>query len=57
MYELKATLPTDSLLKVSVMDYDLTSADDLIGETTIDLENRYLSKQRALCGLPETFSM
>ena len=57
LYELKATLPTDSLLKVSVMDFDLISADDLIGQTTIDLENRYLSKHRALCGLPETFTV
>ena len=57
VYELKATLPSDSLLKVSVMDFDLVSADDLIGQTTIDLENRYLSKHRALCGLPETFTV
>lgn len=57
MYELKATLPSDSLLKISVMDYDRTSADDLIGHTTIDLENRYLTKHRALCGLPETFTV
>ena len=57
MYELKAVLPSDFLLKVSVMDYDLITADDLIGETTIDLENRYLSQHRALCGLPETFSV
>lgn len=57
LYELKATLPTDSLLKVSVMDFDLISADDLIGQTTIDLENRYLSEHRALCGLPETFTV
>ena len=43
-------------MTVSVMDYDLTSADDLIGETKIDLENRYLSLFRPMCGLPETFS-
>ena len=28
----------------------------MIGSTTIDLENRFLSLHRPLCGLPETFS-
>ena len=57
LYELPANLPVDHTLTVTVMDYDRTSANDLIGETTIDLENRYLTKYKALCGLPETFSM
>lgn len=57
LYELPANLPIDHTLTVTVMDYDRTSANDLIGETTIDLENRYLTKYKALCGLPETFSI
>lgn len=57
VYELPAHLPIDYALKVIVMDYDHSSADDLIGETTIDLENRYLTQHRAVCGLPQTFSM
>ena len=28
----------------------------VIGSTTIDLENRFLSLHRPLCGIPETFS-
>ena len=56
MFELPATLPMDHTLTISVMDYDLTSADDLIGETKIDLENRFLSRHRPLCGLPQTFA-
>ena len=56
MFELPATLPLDHTLSVSVMDWDRLSADDLIGETKIDLENRFLSQYRATCGLPETFA-
>jgi hypothetical protein len=55
VFELPAHLPVDHTLKITLMDFDLITADDIIGETTIDLENRYLSQYRALCGLPETF--
>jgi hypothetical protein len=56
MYEIPATLPLDHTLLIKVMDYDKTSANDLIGETTIDLENRFLTQHRAICGIPATFS-
>ena len=57
MFELPATFPTDHTLTVSVMDWDRFSADDLIGETKTDLENRFLSHHRATCGLPQSYSM
>jgi dysferlin len=44
-------------LTIRLKDYDIISSDDLIGETVIDLENRYLSKHRATCGIPQTYSM
>ena len=49
-------LPLDHTLKITVMDWDRISADDLIGETSIDIENRFLSQHRATCVLPESFS-
>lgn len=55
MFEIKTILPLHKDLKVGVMDYDLLGSDDLIGETVIDLENRFLSKYRATCGLPKTY--
>lgn len=47
----------ESILTVQIYDWDLLSADDLIGETKIDLENRFYSKHRPLCGIAEKYSM
>jgi len=47
----------DSLLKIQVVDYDALSADDLIGETYIDLENRYFSPHRATCGIQQKYEL
>lgn len=49
--EFEATFPQDSILSVSVFDWDLLGSDDLIGETKIDLENRFFSRHRATCGV------
>lgn len=55
VYELDCTIPLESELKVQIFDYDYMSGDDLIGETKIDLENRYLSTHRGICGLPKRY--
>ncbi|PAA74424.1 hypothetical protein BOX15_Mlig025810g1 [Macrostomum lignano] len=55
-FELEAKFPQDSGLQLLVMDWDLLSGDDLIGETRIDLENRLYSRHRATCGLPIEYS-
>ncbi|XP_067857650.1 myoferlin-like [Heptranchias perlo] len=55
MYQLHATIPLNKDLKVAVYDYDLVSQDDKIGETVVDLENRFLSRCGAHCGLPRTY--
>ncbi|XP_076047725.1 myoferlin-like isoform X2 [Oratosquilla oratoria] len=55
VFEVKATLPLQKDLKISVWDYDLLSTDDLIGETKVDLENRFLTRFRATCGLPKAY--
>lgn len=47
----------ESMLTVAVYDWDLVGTDDLIGETKIDLENRFYSKHRATCGIAKTYSM
>lgn len=56
VFDLQATLPQDQTLTVSVMHRGY-SADDLIGKTTIDLENRFLSTYHATCGLSQSFAV
>lgn len=59
MFEFKTVLPGAPQLQIQVWDKDFLVKDDLIGETTIDLENRYFSKRfRRLSAIPiETRSL
>lgn len=56
-FDIEASFPMESMLTVAVYDWDLVGTDDLIGETKIDLENRFYSKHRATCGIAQTYSM
>lgn len=49
--------PKDYLLTIQVWDHDATSADDLIGETKIDIENRYYSRHRPHCGISRVYAV
>jgi hypothetical protein len=54
-FEFDATFPQDSLCTLQIYDWDLFGTDDLIGETKIDLENRFYSRHRATCGLSRVY--
>lgn len=54
-FEMKARIPLEKDLKIRVMDYDLIGSNDLIGETIVDLENRFYSKARPTVGLPPVY--
>lgn len=56
-FDVEATFPMDSTLTVSIYDWDLVGTDDLIGETKLDLENRFYSKHRATCGIATNYAM
>ncbi|XP_058524347.1 fer-1-like protein 6 [Ochotona princeps] len=56
-FEIQATFPKDSLLSILIYDHDIIGTDDLIGETKIDLENRFYSKHRAICGLQSQYEI
>uniref|UniRef100_A0A8C4X0F3 Otoferlin a n=1 Tax=Eptatretus burgeri TaxID=7764 RepID=A0A8C4X0F3_EPTBU len=49
-FDVEVTFPMESLLSVAIYDWDLVGSDDLIGETKIDLENRFYTKHRSTCG-------
>ncbi|XP_019498975.1 PREDICTED: fer-1-like protein 6 [Hipposideros armiger] len=54
-FEIQATFPKESLLSVLIYDHDMIGTDDLIGETRIDLENRFYSKHRAIYEMVESY--
>uniref|UniRef100_A0A4W3JUH3 Fer-1-like protein 4 n=1 Tax=Callorhinchus milii TaxID=7868 RepID=A0A4W3JUH3_CALMI len=54
-FEITVEFPLETELTVSIFDHDMVGKDNLIGETKIDLENRYYSKYRAQCGLPKQY--
>ncbi|XP_061418483.1 otoferlin isoform X4 [Lethenteron reissneri] len=56
-FDIEAVFPMDSMLTVSIYDWDLVGTDDLIGETKIDLENRLYSKHRPTCGISQRYSI
>uniref|UniRef100_A0A8C0DWT4 Fer-1 like family member 6 n=1 Tax=Balaenoptera musculus TaxID=9771 RepID=A0A8C0DWT4_BALMU len=56
-FEIQATFPKESLLSVLIYDHDMIGMDYLIGETRIDLENRFYSKHRAICGLQNQYEI
>lgn len=51
VFELNVSFPLETELILTVFDHDLVGSDDVIGETRIDLENRFFSRHRAGCGL------
>ncbi|XP_071615826.1 fer-1-like protein 4 [Heliangelus exortis] len=55
--ELTVSFPMESELTVAIFDHDLVGSDDLIGETKIDLENRFYSKHRANCGVASQYDI
>lgn len=50
-YDLTTIMPGASQLKLQAWDHDIIGYDDLIGQTIIDLEDRWFSKQWSQLGL------
>ncbi|KAG8446273.1 hypothetical protein GDO86_013923 [Hymenochirus boettgeri] len=55
VFEMTISFPVESELLIQVFDHDLVGSDDLIGETKLDLENRFYSNHRANCGLASQY--
>src|SRR5689334_15932632 len=46
-YQITCKFPSETVLTISVYDYDKLKTDELIGSTKIDLENRYFNKSNS----------
>ncbi|XP_053551406.1 fer-1-like protein 4 [Bombina bombina] len=57
VFELTISFPVESELEISVFDHDMVGSDDLIGETKLDLENRFYSNHRANCGIASQYDV
>ncbi|XP_039764013.1 fer-1-like protein 6, partial [Pararge aegeria] len=57
MYEFRCKLPDEYLLTISLYNYEGSQPDELLGCTSIDLEDRIYSKHRARVGLPYEYSL
>jgi hypothetical protein len=55
MFELDIKFPYDSQLTVMVKDYGSLGNRNLIGKTTVDLEDRFYSSCYATCGLAKKY--
>lgn len=55
-FVLHGSLPRDQHLQISVLDHDNCFADDLIGTTCVDIEDRYQSCHALSIGLPLEYS-
>lgn len=55
--ELDVSFPAEPELTVAVFDHDLVGFNDLIGETHIDLENRFYGHHRTNCGLASQYDV
>ncbi|XP_041433518.1 fer-1-like protein 4 isoform X1 [Xenopus laevis] len=55
IFEMTISFPIESELLIQVFDHDLVGSNDLIGETKLDLENRFYSNHRANCGLASQY--
>ncbi|XP_067038375.1 myoferlin-like isoform X1 [Acropora muricata] len=56
LFEMTAVIPIVKDLKIAVVDHDIIGRDDVIGETTIDLEQRVLSRFHATVGCAKFYS-
>ena len=55
-FEFEAKFPNESQLVISIKNWNLLDT-ELIGHTTIDLEDRFYSNNYATCGLPKKFEL
>uniref|UniRef100_A0A8C4Z2Y8 C2 domain-containing protein n=1 Tax=Gadus morhua TaxID=8049 RepID=A0A8C4Z2Y8_GADMO len=53
VFDLTVSFPLETELLIAVMDHNLVGSDDVIGETKLDLENRFYSRHLACCGLAQ----